>query len=728
MTDTVRTAADFASLDMAIQNLDSTTIAGSYTISITGTIDETNDLYAFNLASGVDVTIIGNGGTLDGAHQYEGLFVYQGNVTVENLTIADAAAIGGAGAVRAGGGAGLGGGLFVAGPNAEAVGSSTFTTGGSVTLENVNFSGDSATGGAGGAPGSSGTGGGGGLNGGTVAGGQAGGGGGVGLDAVSTGAADGNPGIILGALGGGSGYPSGTNSEGGSAGGGGGGGSSGGSTVGGGGGGGGGGGVGGAPGGPNTSGAGGFGGGSGYAINGHAAAGGFGGGGGGGFNGSGGAGGFGGGGSGGTYGFGNGGFGAGNGSSSGNGTGGGGLGAGGDIFVQQGGTLTVEGGSLGLGTVTAGTASNAQVGSAFGSGIFLQGNQSQTLETLAATTLTVSGVIADESGSTGGSGGSSGLIIGGTGYTGTVTLDATNTYTGGTTIEDGTLVLSAAGAAGSGAITFGLGDPPSLAFTVADAPTNTIDNFGASDTIDITDLAYSTSGTALWSDGTLTITEGSTSLTLDIAGSYTAQEFILASDGATGTLVTVCYYPGTGIRTPSRDVAVESLAIGDAVVTSDGRALPVRWIGRNTVSTRFADPLRVLPIRIRAGALAEGLPERDLLVSPEHALLVEDILIQAGALVNGLSIIRERDVPATFTYYHVELAEHALLIAEGTPAETFVDNIHRSAFDNWAEHEALYGDAPITEMSLPRAQSHRQVPVEIHQRLMTRAGAIRHAA
>jgi hypothetical protein len=157
------------------------------------------------------------------------------------------------------------------------------------------------------------------------------------------------------------------------------------------------------------------------------------------------------------------------------------------------------------------------------------------------------------------------------------------------------------------------------------------------------------------------------------------------------------------------------------VLTADGRALPVRWIGRNTVSTRFADPLRVLPIRITAGALADNLPERDLLVSPDHAILVEDILIQAGALVNGRSIVRERQVPETFTYYHVELADHALILAEGTPAETFVDNVSRRGFDNWAEHEALYGDAPIAEMAYPRAQSRRQVPAEIWAQLADRA-------
>lgn len=140
---------------------------------------------------------------------------------------------------------------------------------------------------------------------------------------------------------------------------------------------------------------------------------------------------------------------------------------------------------------------------------------------------------------------------------------------------------------------------------------------------------------------------------------------------------------------------------------------------------RRLSPTRVLPIRIRAGALGDSLPERDLLVSSDHALLIDNILVHAGALINGLSIVREADVPETFTYYHVELADHSLVLAEGVPAETFIDNVNRMAFDNWAEHEALHPEgAPIAEMELPRAKAHRQVPRAIRERLMTRAVAL----
>jgi hypothetical protein len=187
----------------------------------------------------------------------------------------------------------------------------------------------------------------------------------------------------------------------------------------------------------------------------------------------------------------------------------------------------------------------------------------------------------------------------------------------------------------------------------------------------------------------------------------------------TGAAVAYCFMAGTAVCTPAGDTAVETLKTGDLVTLSDGRIAPVSWLGVQTVSMAFADPLRVLPIRVKANALGENLPQRDLLLSPDHALLVDGILAQAGALVNGVSIVRETQAPAVFTYYHVEVADHALILAENVPAETFVDNVDRMAFDNWEEHQKLYGDAPsIAEMDYPRAKSTRQVPQATRDRLL----------
>jgi hypothetical protein len=87
--------------------------------------------------------------------------------------------------------------------------------------------------------------------------------------------------------------------------------------------------------------------------------------------------------------------------------------------------------------------------------------------------------------------------------------------------------------------------------------------------------------------------------------------------------------------------------------------------------------------------------------------------------------VRERNVPGVFTYYHVELDDHSLILAENTPAGTFVDNIDRLGFDNWAEHDALYPNGKhVEELLYPRAKSHRQVPVSIRVQLSARAQAI----
>jgi hypothetical protein len=184
---------------------------------------------------------------------------------------------------------------------------------------------------------------------------------------------------------------------------------------------------------------------------------------------------------------------------------------------------------------------------------------------------------------------------------------------------------------------------------------------------------------------------------------------------------TPCFCRGTLILTARGEVPVEELTIGDTLVTVSGGLSPISWIGRRTVAARLADPLRTWPVRIRADALADGVPSRDLLLSPDHAVYVDGVLVQVGALVNGMSIVRETAVPEVFVYYHLELDDHALIFADNVPSETFIDNVDRLAFDNWEEHEALFpGGKPIVEMPFPRAKSVRQVPRSIRERLAER--------
>ena len=155
----------------------------------------------------------------------------------------------------------------------------------------------------------------------------------------------------------------------------------------------------------------------------------------------------------------------------------------------------------------------------------------------------------------------------------------------------------------------------------------------------------------------------------------------------------------------------------------DGRSVPVKWIGRQTVSTRFGPAERLMPVRFAAGALGQGLPHADLTVTADHGMLVEGVICHAGALVNGGTITRVplAQMGKTYTVYHVETENHEIILANGAPAETFIDNAGRRAFDNYAEFEALYGEVPeMQELPYPCAMSARQVPDRIRATLARR--------
>ncbi|MCQ8279331.1 Hint domain-containing protein [Acetobacteraceae bacterium KSS8] len=160
------------------------------------------------------------------------------------------------------------------------------------------------------------------------------------------------------------------------------------------------------------------------------------------------------------------------------------------------------------------------------------------------------------------------------------------------------------------------------------------------------------------------------------------------SDGSVSTQTTLtiqatCFLPGSLIATPSGEAPVETLAAGDTVmVLEDGHLVPrpVRWAGRGRISAeQTAASDAAFPIRIRAGAFGPDQPRRDLLVTPEHCLLTEAGLIPARMLVNGGSVLIDRDVTA-YDYFHLELDRHGILMAENLPAESYLDSGNRGFF------------------------------------------------
>ena len=355
--------------------------------------------------------------------------------------------------------------------------------------------------------------------------------------------------------------------------------------------------------------------------------------------------------------------------------------------------------------------------------------------TLGAQALTVTNGSTSYSGTIAGTGG---VAVTG----GTQTLTGANTYSGGTTIgatgsaTSSTLQLGAATSAGTGPITFGSMSGTAtarLGLNVAAQPAsggtfgNTIANFGSSNEIALAGLTNSS----------VSYNSANTSITITgtrVGGGQVSENFVLSAprttsfsattDGQGNTIVrgaaatnptnptnpptnptnptnptqpannAPCYCTGTRILTDHGEVAVEALAIGDVLVTASGECRPIRWIGTRRYIGRFANTNpAVLPVCVKAGALADSIPSRDLWVSPDHALYLDGVLIPAEHLVNGATIVKADRVDSV-TYWHIELDSHDVLVADGAPAESFVDDGGRAIFHNAASYRALYPHQP----------------------------------
>lgn len=204
--------------------------------------------------------------------------------------------------------------------------------------------------------------------------------------------------------------------------------------------------------------------------------------------------------------------------------------------------------------------------------------------------------------------------------------------------------------------------------------------FSAAEVQIIDEMEQAVFGTAAQADGaTIDLTF------IDQQSPNSNNEFADAVFSTVDVAVNPCFAKGTRILTPRGEVAVENFAIGDLVITREGEELPIVWIGRRDVN--IAAQLRpeiVRPVIIEAGALADGMPARNLTVSPDHALYLDGVLIPAKDLINWTTI-RQNHSATSVIYYHLELPRHAVLFAEGTPAESFLDTGHRGVFDNAEE-------------------------------------------
>jgi hypothetical protein len=240
------------------------------------------------------------------------------------------------------------------------------------------------------------------------------------------------------------------------------------------------------------------------------------------------------------------------------------------------------------------------------------------------------------------------------------------------------------------------------------------------------------------------ITQTGNAATLTVTQGGSTETFHLFSgDGSNFTLGTnlvvagvVCFARGTRIATPEGEVAVESLKEGDLVLTQDGAAKPVKWVGRRLIDCRrHPEANKVWPVRVAAGAFGENLPRRDLYVSPQHAVYAEGVLIPARMLINGSTVTQVR--VDSVDYFHVELERHDIVLAEGLPSESYLDTGDRASFENaggamvlhpdfsrWAWDARACADLKVTgpELERVRAQLAERAKAPVRREAIAAAG------
>ena len=197
-------------------------------------------------------------------------------------------------------------------------------------------------------------------------------------------------------------------------------------------------------------------------------------------------------------------------------------------------------------------------------------------------------------------------------------------------------------------------------------------------------------------------------------------------DPDSGTMQYACFLKGTHIATPDGEIKVENLKAGDTVITAKGGVAIVKWLGYRTLyKNRIPekDARRAFPILFKKGSIAENVPHRDLIMSPGHHVFFDGNLIPAMALVNGKSIVQQFQMQS-FQYFHVELEQFDILLAEGVPAESYVDTGNRNMFQN-AHEVAMNPDFGPTEgrPDIPEISVVRKGPVveAIRARFLERA-------
>ncbi len=146
--------------------------------------------------------------------------------------------------------------------------------------------------------------------------------------------------------------------------------------------------------------------------------------------------------------------------------------------------------------------------------------------------------------------------------------------------------------------------------------------------------------------------------------------------------VIICFTPGTLIATKRGEKPVQQLKVGDQVFTRDNGPQELRWIGRRNLNRHELTKMQqYFPVLIKAGALGEGVPQRDMMVSPNHRMLVtselaevmfgeSEVLVAAKHLISLDGV--ETAPVSKVSYIHMMFDRHEVVLADGCWAESFL--------------------------------------------------------
>ncbi|MGD7070226.1 Hint domain-containing protein [Acetobacter sp. AAB5] len=170
-----------------------------------------------------------------------------------------------------------------------------------------------------------------------------------------------------------------------------------------------------------------------------------------------------------------------------------------------------------------------------------------------------------------------------------------------------------------------------------------------------------------------------------------------------GSTSYTCFLSGSMIRTPEGDVAVEDIKIGDEIVAFDWKSnkevtQPVVWAGKSHAFAyaNMPDDEAGYPVRVLKDAIADGVPYKDMLITPEHCLFFEGKFVPARMLVNGVSIFYDKTI-VSYEYYHLEAEQHSVITADGMLTESYLDTGNRSSFRQEGKIASLRNTAKTWE-------------------------------